>query len=154
VFVKVNRFSLFAIVAMSAGALIASTAIVSTASASEGNVTLTLLHNNDGESALLPQTVSVNGTTLATGSAAAFKTVLDRERARAKAIRGNSVFATYAGDSFLASNILICSEPSNPTSSAPVWDAIAQQKMGYDVHALGNHEFDYGPAFLVQRSCG
>lgn len=147
---KVNRISTAAVVAMSVGALIASSAIVNTASASEGNVTLTLLHNNDGESALLPQTVSVNGTPLATGSAAAFKTVLDRERARATAIRGNSVFATYAGDSFLASNILICSEPSNPTSSAPVWDAIAQQKMGYDVHALGNHEFDYGPAFLAR----
>jgi 5'-nucleotidase len=150
VFVKVNRISIAAVVAMSAGALIASSAIVNTASAAEGNVTLTLLHNNDGESALLPQTVTVNGTALGTGSAAAFKTVLDRERARAKAIRGNSVFATYAGDSFLASNILICSEPSNPTSSAPVWDAIAQQKMGYDVHALGNHEFDYGPAFLAR----
>jgi 5'-nucleotidase len=150
VFVKVNRISIAAVVAMSAGALIASSAIVNTASASEGNVTLTLLHNNDGESALLPQTVTVNGTALGTGSAAAFKTVLDRERARAQAIRGNSVFATYAGDSFLASNILICSEPSNPTSSAPVWDAIAQQKMGYDVHALGNHEFDYGPAFLAR----
>jgi 5'-nucleotidase len=150
VFVKGNRISIAAVVAMSAGALIASSAIVNTASASEGNVTLTLLHNNDGESALLPQTVTVNGTALGTGSAAAFKTVLDRERARAQAIRGNSVFATYAGDSFLASNILICSEPSNPTSSAPVWDAIAQQKMGYDVHALGNHEFDYGPAFLAR----
>ena len=147
---KGNRISIAAVVAMSAGALIASSAIVNTASASEGNVTLTLLHNNDGESALLPQTVTVNGTALGTGSAAAFKTVLDRERARAQAIRGNSVFATYAGDSFLASNILICSEPSNPTSSAPVWDAIAQQKMGYDVHALGNHEFDYGPAFLAR----
>lgn len=147
---KVNRISLFTIVAMSVGALIASSAIVNTASASEGNVTLTLLHNNDGESALLPQTVSVNGTTLSTGSAAAFKSVMDREHKRAKAIRGNSVFATYAGDSFLASNILICSEPSNPTSTAPMWDAIAQQKMGYDVHALGNHEFDYGPDFLAR----
>lgn len=147
---KVNRISLVAVVSMSAVALIASSAIVNTASASEGNVTLTLLHNNDGESALLPQTVTVNGTALATGSAAAFKTVLDRERARAAAIPGNSVFATYAGDSFLASNILICSEPSNPASAAPVWDAIAQQKMGYDVHALGNHEFDYGPAFLAR----
>ena len=147
---KFNRIAFLAFVAMSAGALIASTAIVDTASATEGNVTLTLLHNNDGESALLPQTVSVNGTSLATGSAAAFKTVLDRERARARAISGNSVFATYAGDSFLASNILICSEPSNPTSTAPVWDAVAQLKMGYDVHALGNHEFDYGPAFLAR----
>jgi hypothetical protein len=60
--VKVNRVTLLASVALSAGALIASGAIVNTASASEGNVTLTLLHNNDGESALLPQTVSVNGT--------------------------------------------------------------------------------------------
>ncbi len=147
---KMKRVSVLGVVALSAGALVASGAIVNTASASEGNVTLTLLHNNDGESALLPQSVSVNGTPLATGSAAAFKTVLDRERARAKAIRGNSVFATYAGDSFLASNILICSEPSNPTSTAPVWDAVAQEKMGYDVHALGNHEFDYGPAFLAR----
>ena len=61
---KFNRIAFLAFVAMSAGALIASTAIVDTASATEGNVTLTLLHNNDGESALLPQTVSVNGTSL------------------------------------------------------------------------------------------
>jgi 5'-nucleotidase len=147
---KAKRSLLLGVVAASVGALIASGAILNTASAADGDVTLTLLHNNDGESALLPQSVSVNGTPLATGSAAAFKTVLDRERARARSIPGNSVFATYAGDSFLASNILICSEPSNPKSTAPVWDAIAQQMMGYDVHALGNHEFDYGPDFLAR----
>ena len=122
----------------------------SSVAAAEGNVTLTILHNNDGESALLPQSVSVSGTKVTTGSAAAFKTVLDRERRRAEVKPGNSVLTTYAGDSFLASNILICSEPSNANSSAPVWDAVAQQLMGYDVHALGNHEFDYGPDFLAR----
>lgn len=131
------------------GAL-ASGALGAPASASEEHVTLTIIHNNDGESALLPQTITVGSTKLSTGSAAAFKSVLDRERLRASSIKGNSVLATYAGDSFLASNILICSEPSNASSTAPVWDAIAQQMIGYDVHALGNHEFDYGPDFLAR----
>jgi len=125
--------------------------LVSTpAVAEDGQVTLTILHNNDGESALLPQTTTVAGTTLLSGSAAAFKTVMDRERKRAERIPGNSVLSTYAGDSFLASNILICSEPSKANSTAPVWDAVAQQLIGYDVHALGNHEFDYGPDFLAR----
>lgn len=134
-----------ALIAMTAPALLSSPV-----AASEGNVTLTILHNNDGESSLLPQSVTVNGTKVSNGSAAAFKTVLDRERRRAEVKPGNSVLTTYAGDSFLASNILICSEPSNANSSAPVWDAVAQQMMGYDVHALGNHEFDYGPDFLAR----
>ncbi len=134
-----------AVIGMSAPALLSSPV-----AADDGNVTLTILHNNDGESALLPQSVSVSGTKISQGSAAAFKTVLDRERRRAEVKPGNSVLTTYAGDSFLASNILICSEPSNPNSTAPVWDAVAQQFMGYDVHALGNHEFDYGPDFLAR----
>lgn len=145
---KVDRISLPIALVASTALLMTAGALVVPASASEGQVTLTLLHNNDGESALLPQTVNVGGTPLSTGSVAAFKTVFDRERRRAESIPGNSVLATYAGDSFLASNILICSEPSNPSSTAPVWDAIAQQMIGYDVHALGNHEFDYGPEFL------
>lgn len=131
-------------------ALLAGTLAGAPVSAADGEVTLTILHNNDGESALLPQTVTVDGKKLSTGSAAAFKTVFDRERTRARGIAGNSVLSTYAGDSFLASNILICSEPSDPTSTATVWDAVAQQLIGYDVHALGNHEFDYGPDFLAR----
>lgn len=137
------------VVALAAMALVGSL-VSAPAIAEDGKVTLTILHNNDGESALLPQTSTVAGATLSSGSAAAFKTVMDRERKRARGIPGNSVLSTYAGDSFLASNILVCSEPSKVNSTAPVWDAVAQQLIGYDVHALGNHEFDYGPDFLAR----
>ena len=136
-------------IALASTALIGSLLTVP-AAADKGKATLTILHNNDGESALLPQTSVIGGSTLSSGSAAAFKTVIDRERKRAQSIPGNSVLSTYAGDSFLASNILICSEPSKANSTAPVWDAVAQQLIGYDVHALGNHEFDYGPDFLAR----
>ena len=129
------------------GALLA--AVPSTvANASSSDVTLTLLHNNDGESKLLPQEESVGDVTYEAGSIAGFKTVADREKRRARGIKDNSVLMVYAGDSFLASRVLICSDPSNPDSDATVWDAVAQKRLGYDAHILGNHEFDYGTGFL------
>lgn len=107
-----------------------------------GATTLTLLHNNDGESSLLPGTAG----TLSAGSAAAFKTVMDREIAAARGA-GNSVLSVYAGDSFLASATLACSLPPNPPTT-PVYDAVAQRQMQYDAHIFGNHEFDFSPDFL------
>lgn len=118
------------------------------ANASSSDITLTLLHNNDGESKLLPQEESVGDATYEAGSIAAFKTVADREKRRARGVRDNSVLMVYAGDSFLASRVLICSDPSNPDSESTVWDAVAQKQLGYDAHILGNHEFDYGTGFL------
>jgi len=66
-------------------------------------VTLTILHNNDGESALLPDQsyVTAEGK-LTYGSAAAFSSVMKREIRSAKKA-GNAVVSVYAGDSFLAS---------------------------------------------------
>ncbi|HEV8024206.1 MAG TPA: 5'-nucleotidase C-terminal domain-containing protein [Candidatus Nanopelagicales bacterium] len=116
--------------------------------AASSDVTLTLLHNNDGESKLLPQEESVGDVTYEAGSIAAFKAVADREKRRARGNKDNSVLMVYAGDSFLASRVLICSDPSNPDSDATVWDAAAQKRVGYDAHVLGNHEFDYGTGFL------
>jgi 5'-nucleotidase/UDP-sugar diphosphatase len=111
-------------------------------------VTLTILHNNDGESALLPdQSFTTTQGKLTYGSAAAFSTVMKREIKNAKAVR-NAVMSLYAGDSILASKNLICSDPANNSSSASVYDGIAQSLMPYDVHVLGNHEFDYGTGFL------
>lgn len=111
-------------------------------------VTLTILHNNDGESALLPdQSYKTTQGTLIYGSAAGFSTVMKREVRAAKASK-NALLSVYAGDSFLASKLLICSEPANPKSTATVYDGIAQSLMPYDVHVLGNHEFDYGTGFL------
>jgi len=114
----------------------------------EKAVTLTLLHNNDGESALLPeQSYALPQGKLIYGSAAAFSTVMKREINNAKK-SNNAVLTVYAGDSFLASKNLICSDPANPTSATPVYDGLAQSMMPYDLHVLGNHEFDYGTGFL------
>ena len=111
-------------------------------------VTLTILHNNDGESALLPdQSYTTAQGKLIYGSAAAFSSVMKREVRSAKSAK-NAVLSVYAGDSFLASKNLIFSDPANNDSTATVYDGVAQSLMPYDVHALGNHEFDYGTGFL------
>lgn len=111
-------------------------------------VTLTILHNNDGESALLPeQSYTTAAGKLVYGSAAAFSSVMKREVKAAKAAN-NAVLSVYAGDSFLASKNLICSEPADNNSAATVYDGVAQSLMPYDLHVLGNHEFDYGTGFL------
>lgn len=110
-------------------------------------VTLTLLHNNDGESSLETATLRSGSVTYAYGGIAAFKSVYDRERAAARDA-GNAVFGVYAGDSFLASKTLICSEPANADSKVLPFDAVALREVGYDALVLGNHEFDYSPSFL------
>ena len=120
------------------------------------SVTLTLLHNNDGESSLLPLTYSVGDAEvpLQFGGVAAFKSVVDREEAAAREA-GNSVVNVYAGDVFLASATLACSLPPAPDST-PIYDAVAQGLIDYDVHIIGNHEFDFGPAWFARfiRSFG
>jgi 5'-nucleotidase len=136
-----------------AGVAIALVAQISPSSASTYSdsgraVTLTILHNNDGESALLPeQTYTTPSGKLVYGSAAAFSTVMKREVKAAKKAN-NAVLSVYAGDSFLASKTLICSDPATNDSSATVYDGAAQSLMPYDLHVLGNHEFDYGTGFL------
>jgi len=116
--------------------------LVQPAIAAEPNssVILTLLHNNDGESSLGADAIykSTSGDIKA-GSAAAFAAVFDREVQDARST-GNAVLSVYAGDSFLPSKNIICSEPGEPKSKKPVLDAVAQAKMPYDVHILGNHD--------------
>ena len=139
-----------AIAALAVTALFApmSLADASTFTDTGSPVTLTILHNNDGESALLPeQSYTLPQGKLIYGSAAAFSTVMKREISTAKN-RGNAVVSLYAGDSFLASKNLICSDPANSASTIPVYDGLAQSMMPYDAHILGNHEFDYGTGFL------
>ena len=110
----------------------------------DGAGTLTLLHNNDGESGLLASTNTVSDTEVSVGGVAAFKTLMDQQIAAGHSA-GNDVISVYAGDAFLASATLACSLASD---SAPVYDAIAQRQMDYDAHILGNHEFDYSPDYL------
>jgi len=114
----------------------------------DGEVSLTLLHNNDGESALSSDEYELpSGSNLTIGGIAAFASVMDREIADARS-QGNSVLTVYAGDSFLASPALNCSAPSTKDSAQTVYDGVAQGLMEYDVHILGNHEFDFGTNFL------
>ncbi len=116
-----------------------------------GPVTLTLLHSNDGESSLLPISYSVGdagetATELVIGGIAAFAAVTAREIADARS-RGSSVVDVHAGDAFLSGATLACSLPPQPADT-PVYDAVAQRLIPYDVHVFGNHEFDHGPDFL------
>jgi len=122
----------------------------------DGAGTLTLLHNNDGESSLLPINYPVapgtgypNTTTvnLNIGGVSAYKTLVDNNIDQAHGA-GNAVVNVYAGDSFLASATLVCSLPV--TATTPVYDAIAQRQIAYDAHIFGNHEFDYTPDFLLR----
>lgn len=111
----------------------------------DGATALTLLHNNDGESSLLPSTITLSGVTTTFGSVAAFKTVTDRE-IRSARDAGRSVIDVYAGDAFLAGATLTCSNPQD--AAGPVFDAVAQRRIAYDAHVFGNHEFDFTPTFL------
>ncbi len=116
----------------------------SVAAQGDGEVTLTLLHNNDGESALLPLTnaIEIDGVTVEVPVAgvAAFRSVVDREIAQARAA-GNAVLAVNAGDAYLSSAAFLCGQ----REGAPFYDAVAQDAIPYDAHVIGNHEFDSTP---------
>jgi 5'-nucleotidase len=133
------------------GAPASGSSLPGTSAGADGPITLTLLHNNDGESSLLPISYAVPdaqevATPLDIGGIAAFAAVTQREIEAARAA-GNAVVDLYAGDAFLAGPVLSCSLPPQPAET-PVYDALAQSLIPYDVHILGNHEFDYGPDFL------
>ena len=110
---------------------------------------LTVLHNNDGESALLADPVGDLGFEK---GVAYFGTLLrDAKLAAANGTFGDfgpdakrgTIFVS-SGDNFLAS----------PSFSASVengvyYDALALDALGYDAIALGNHDFDFGPDVLA-----
>lgn len=110
---------------------------------------LTVLHNNDGESDLLPDPVASGGVEK---GVAYFGTVL--RRAKLQARRGTfGDFARHAkrgtifvssGDNFLASPSFTAS-----VSDGVFYDALALDMLRYDAIALGNHDFDFGPELLA-----
>ena len=109
---------------------------------------LTLLHNNDGESALLPN--DDNGI----GGAARFATIVDELRATAAAEPGNAdSLLVSSGDNFLAGLALQASlanydGDTDYSDDGPFYDALLLDHLGYDASAVGNHEFDFGPNVL------
>ena len=129
------------VLALAAVALLAATAaLVSPAGAQETPVpisadtfSLTILHNNDGESKLLPDEDS------GFPGVARFAAQMKQMQAAASAA-GSGVVTLTSGDNFLASqelNISLAREGA-------LYDSIALSGL-YDAMALGNHDFDLGP---------
>lgn len=98
---------------------------------------LAVLHNNDGESELLPDG-DVAGV-------ARFASVVDRVRAEIRVDGRHGIVLISSGDNFLAGPQLSASIEKG----IPFYDAIALNEIGYDAFAIGNHEFDLGPEFLA-----
>jgi 2',3'-cyclic-nucleotide 2'-phosphodiesterase (5'-nucleotidase family) len=107
--------------------------------------TLTILHNNDGESALINLGAGLEDF----GGVARFATVVQREKVTAL-VRGHGekgkrgVVMVSSGDNFLAGP-----EFSASLNSGTFFDAVAMDIIGYDAVALGNHDFDFGPDVLA-----
>lgn len=95
------------------------------------DVTLTILHNNDGESKLLP---SVDD---GFPGIARFVATL---KALQAADTNDGVVTLTSGDNFLASKEFNASLEKG----VPFFDSIALSGV-YDAMALGNHDFDFGP---------
>ncbi len=92
--------------------------------------TLTILHNNDGESKLLPDEDS--------GFPGVARFVTQMKQMQAAAAAG--VITLTSGDNFLASQELNVSL----AREGALYDSIALSGL-YDAMALGNHDFDLGP---------
>ena len=101
---------------------------------------LRIVHNNDGESKLLP--TEIDGRMI--GGAAEFVTVVNDLRAS-----DNLPSVTLSsGDNFLAGNAFDAS--LSLPDGEPFYDAIVMDSIGYDAVAIGNHDFDFGPDVLEQ----
>ncbi len=103
----------------------------------EGEFTLTLLHNNDGESKL----ISANPSQPDFGGIARFATVVREARAAA----GGASLLVSSGDNFLAGP----QWNASLQNGVPYYDTIALDLIRYDAFCIGNHEFDFGPGILA-----
>ena len=97
---------------------------------------LVVLHNNDGESALL--------TDEGEGGAALFAGLVADRKAFADFVANGSVMVS-SGDNFLAGP-----EFTAGVEAGIFYDALALEEIGYDAISLGNHDFDFGPNTLAE----
>jgi 5'-nucleotidase / UDP-sugar diphosphatase len=105
---------------------------------------LHILHNNDGESRVLPLT----GPQAGFGGAARFKTLVDNLKAIAAAPRGDGVaqgsVMVSSGDNILPGVNLNAAI----NNGVPYYDSILFDLIGYSAMSLGNHDFDSNPDVL------
>lgn len=105
--------------------------------------TLTILHNNDGESKLVNAPGNPDF-----GGVARFETLVEQLRREATSGRPpagqvgrRGVLLLSSGDNFLAGPEFNASLEKG----VPFYDSLALRAIGYDAMAIGNHEFDFGP---------
>ena len=135
-----RRLAVFAILALLAGVLVSTPIAGSAQDAGDADgFALTILHNNDGESKLLPDEGSDPGV-------ARFVALMKQLQAGAS---GAGVITLTSGDNFLASQELGVSL----SREGPIYDSIALSGV-YDAMALGNHDFDLGPDFAARFITG
>ena len=105
------------------------------------DITLTIFHNNDGESQLINAGQGIEDF----GGIARFATLVENLRAISDGFSGKSInILLSSGDNFLAGPEFSASL----TKGVPFYDSIALEIIGYDAFAIGNHEFDFGPDIL------
>ncbi len=125
--------------ALLAGILVATPSAGVAQDTGEDGFTLTILHNNDGESKLLPDENSDPGV-------ARFVALMKQLQAAAS---GAGVVTLTSGDNFLASQELGVSL----AREGALYDSIALSGI-YDAMALGNHDFDLGPEITARFITG
>ncbi len=105
--------------------------------------TLTILHNNDGESRLLAPADAAGR-----GSLQAFLATLRAARTVAEG-HADAVLADSSADNNHAGPIYQASLDS-VARNGTFFDSEALSLVGYDAVALGNHDFDFGPEILAE----
>ena len=133
-----------------AGGTLTGTAVAQPAQGPSPDFTLTLLHANDLESALLPVTLEDGGTY---GGADRFVELIRQQQILALTgpraedmAKKRGVVTISAGDNFLPGPQLAASEGSR----RPIYDATAFNAARFDVSIPGNHDFDLGPDFFAE----
>lgn len=107
-------------------------------------VTVTLMHNNDGESKLINAGSGLEDF----GGVARFKTVVENVRAEIAGNPNHVDILVTSGDNFLAGPEWSASQAL--PEGEPIYDAVALDSMNYDAMAIGNHDFDFGPDVTAQ----
>ncbi len=107
---------------------------------------LTILHNNDGES----QLINAGSDLPDFGGVARFATLVQNLRAGARTAPAGGSILISAGDNYLAGPEFNASL----NNGVPYFDTLALELIGYDVAAIGNHEFDFGPDILAEFLAG
>ncbi|MGH8823433.1 MAG: bifunctional metallophosphatase/5'-nucleotidase [Jiangellaceae bacterium] len=131
-------------------ALVVPVGAAGTAAAQDGAepaFTLTILHNNDGESRLTGAPGNPDF-----GGVARFATLVDDLRAEATQGRAPEGQARRRGAILLSSGDNFLAGPEFQASlekGVPFYDSLALREIGYDAFAIGNHEFDFGPDVLA-----